>query len=618
MSHPIVNALVGIAKLIKDNRDEYDALLVERDLVLKRGVELGVPSTELAYAAGVDKSRVTQVAPKPKAALVATDTPAERESGAEKVPGALRGIDSVLGGDTVSGRYSAHQAKPYGRRQSIWVDVSRGLWVGEMGDLVTLPDGSLRSVLLCANMANATRVFLVGAPPALNDEPGDAGIRAWFLDDPGTGWKVAPTGHHLSDARTPTARYILGNLTVEIMRTAAWWGDQEASLLTARNTWFALEAQLREEFGDTARLLSTPAVTGRDLWQRTIGPKTTYPVLSDEIRELIHETAGQGRIELLPEPAIHHHLDGRPRPIPGVHVRDGRLMYAALTWGMPVGPPTLLTADAIAMMPAAQLTKLLKGRSRWHVRGNVPNDWARSFGLLMTPREDGKGWRYPAEPGAPFETWCDGSELSLALDHGWRPELLGGMTWKEGKPLNTWTEKLLRIWAHFDNHPDEGMGKLATRAVRSLILFAVGAFASRGRDATFTLPESEADKVPAGVVPHRSGDMLVWTQPAPPTAWSMQLAHPEWSATIWARARVRLLDGPGVNGRTGALHLPPGIDVLGFRTDALVLTGDPGWDDDGKPGRLRHDGELAGPFDWPATETELLRLKTAAQNRGTL
>lgn len=607
MSHPIENALVQVREQIVANRADYDALLIERDELLKRGVELGVPSTLLADAAGVDKARVSQVAPKPKPVPTATDTAPERETGPEKLEQASRGIDALLGLDTLSGRYSAHQSKSYGRRPSVWVDLESLEVLGEMGPPARLDAPTLPAVLRAANLANATRVFLVGPPPAHEDEPGDAGIRAWFLDDPGPGWEVASTGHHLAEARTPTARYTTAGHTVEIMRTAAWWGESDAGVVTSRNTWFELEAKIREAFGDSARLLATPATTGRDLWQRTIGPKTTYPVLSDELRELLHATAGQGRIELC-EPVT--------ETVPAVHVRDGRLMYAALTWGMPVGPPTLLSADAIRMMPGAQLRKAIMGRSRWHVHCRVPKDWTRPFGLLMTKREIGRGWRYPYEPGEPFETWCDGSELALALAQGWRPNLLGGITWKEGKPLNTWTDKLLEIWRYFDTMPDYAMGRLATRAVRSLILFAIGAFASRGRTATFTVPEDQADRVPAGVAPHRANGMLVWTQDAPATSWAEQLAHPEWSATIWARARVRLLDGPGVDSRTGALHLNRGIHVMAFRTDALVLTGDPQWADDGKPGRLRPDGDLAGPFPWPIEEAELIRLKTAAQNMG--
>lgn len=624
MSHKTVNELTTLADLIDRHEQELAALYEQRTALLEEGVALGIPSAELANAARVSRARVSQVAPVPKPVPGATATPAERETASEKPEDAscgTRTLEPLYRAELLSGRYSSHQAKPYGRRPTMWVDLGSRQWIAEMGFAQPLDGDTLAAVLRTALFNQATRVFLVGPPPVLDGEAGDAGIRAWFLDHPGNAWSVAASGHHLSDARTPTARYLgPGGHTVEIMRTAAWWGDEGESVSEARTSWFMLQEQVQKAFGDSARLLATPATTGRDLWQRTIGPKTTYPVLGDEVRELIHATAGQGRIELCepPEGRTDHKLRPRPVEIPGVHVRDGRLMYAALTWGMPVGSPTLLSRSAIEMMTQAQLHKAIMGRSRWRVAVKVPNDWRKPFGLLMAPRPGGTGWHYPAGPGHIFETWCDGSELALAIGQGWEVRLQEAMTWREAKPLNTWAEKLLEIWHYFDRLSDPKIGRLCCRAIRSLLLFSIGAFASRNREATFTVPEAEAGRVPAGVPVHRAGDMLVWTQTVAATSWSAQLAHPEWSATIWARARVRLLDGPGVKGegRTGALHLPDGIDVLGFRTDALILTGDPGWGDDGKAGRLRYDGSVSGPFDWPETESELLQLKTKAQNAG--
>jgi hypothetical protein len=619
--------LVALGREIAAAEEALGEMYEQRDALLREGVALGWPTHQLAKWASVSVGRVSQVAPRPKTIENATDTAAERETAPENLdaPSRVTYMGHLAGTKLLSDRYSQHEAKPYGRRPTIWVDTASGEWIAEMGAGDVAPHSpagmSLRDVLSLALFNNATRVFLVGEAPVAEGETGDAGIRAWFLTDPGNNWAVAPTGHHLESAKTPTGRYVLGAnaMTVEIMRTAAWWGEQNETVGDARAAWFTLQEKVQEAFGQGARLLATPATTGRDLWQRTIGPRTTYPVLSDELREFFHDTSGQGRIELLDPPAeMLFAAQGAHRDmpqIPGVHVRDGRLMYAALTWGMPVGAPTLLSRQAIKMMTGEQLHKAIMGRSRWHVAGKVPADWTRPFGLFMVPRETGTGWHYPAEPGQSYQTWCDGAELALAMSQGWRPTLLEGMTFKEGKPLNVWSDKLQAIWRGFERYDDERIGRLCQRAIRSLLLFSIGAFASRGRTATFTVPEDQAERVPAGVQVHRAGDMLVWTQDAPATSWSQQLAHPEWSAMIWARARVRLLDGPGVKGegRTGALHLPPGVDVMGFRTDALVLTGDPGWGDDGAFGRLRYDGEITGPFDWPETETELLRLKTAAQ-----
>jgi hypothetical protein len=90
-------------------------------------------------------------------------------------------------------------------------------------------------------------------------------------------------------------------------------------------------------------------------------------------------------------------------------------------------------------------------------------------------------------------------------------------------------------------------------------------------------------------------------------------SHPEWSAEMWGRCRARLLSSPAVGGvRTGALHVPPG-SVIGLRTDGLTLVGDPGWPDDGAPGRFRLVGRARGVFGWPQTEAELSALKRVAE-----
>lgn len=620
--------IVLTAAAIRGADEKAKQLREELRELIRTAVDLGMPKAQVATLADVSRQYVSQVAPSPEQVEPDTDTAAEPESapenmgpasgGSQNPPGGhVPGIVPLLGLDPLSGVQSRHASKPFGHRRTAWVDVWMRKLLPEIGAAADIAGDSVGDVLSLAKMAGVTRVFLTGPPPRAEGTAGDAGIRAWFLDELKPWWSVAKAGHHLDNAKTPTARYVHEDgTTIEIMRSAAWWGESDADVTTSRDAWFALQTDVQAAFGgDGTRLLATPATTGRDLWARTIGRNQNYAVLSDEIRELIHATAGQGRIELLPQP-LRHKPVGNERwtvEIPGVHVRDGRLMYAALTWGMPVGPPTLLTAEAIRAMPEAQLRKAIMGRSRWHVNVQVPKDWHRPFGLLMAKDTVGPGWCYPAEPGRVFETWCDGSELALAMDEGWRPALLGGITWREGKPLNSWTEKLLGIWTRYEAHPDPELAQLVRRAIRSMILFGIGAFASRGRTTTHTLPEDRSAEVPAGVKVSRAGGMLVWTQPAPATAWARDMAHPEWSAAIWARARVRLLDGPGVNGRTGALYLPPGVDVIAFRTDALVLTGDPGWADDGKPGRLRYDGELIGPFDWPETEADMLRLKTRAQ-----
>jgi hypothetical protein len=378
--------------------------------------------------------------------------------------------------------------------------------------------------------------------------------------------------------------------------------------------------------------LSTPSTTGRDLWRRTIPEGREWPVLSPELRELIQSTSGQGRMELLPAPADRGVPAGRAVRVedftteaPGFVYLDGRFMYAGLTWGMPVGAPTWHSAQHVKAGEVA--ASLLMGRGRWLARVTVPADWCH-VGIVPAMAEGG-GWEYPREPGRTFTTWADASELSLAQRNGWRVELSEGFTFAEGKPLDTWTKKLvtMREAAAEAEAPDwtPAVRGLVRGAVRSILLYAVGAFASRQHLVTRygdTYTGNPALTV-GGVREVEVGGerKVMWQEAAGHGGWAESMAHPEWSAQIWARARVRLLDAPGiapaVDGthglatRVGALHVPY-EDVIAFRTDALYLTHDPRWQDDGRVGRFRVKGAL-GPVSWPSSYAELFRLRDQAE-----
>src|SRR5260221_684717 len=94
------------------------------------------------------------------------------------------------------------------------------------------------------------------------------------------------------------------------------------------------------------------------------------------------------------------------------------------------------------------------------------------------------------------------------------------------------------------------------------------------------------------------GDRLVWVEQAPNA--TPDLAHPEWSSTIWARARARLLSAPS---STGALSLDSS-QVVAFSTDAIYATCDPHWPDDGTVGRWRLK-ETRHAAAWPTRWTDL-------------
>jgi hypothetical protein len=156
--------------------------------------------------------------------------------------------------------------------------------------------------------------------------------------------------------------------------------------------------------------------------------------------------------------------------------------------------------------------------------------------------------------------------------------------------------------------------RLAAKAVRSLILFTIGAFHTQAHPETHSVLDTQPELVPAGVEVRHVGDRLMWETPGKLSAWSAELQHPEWSATVWERARVRLLSARGVNGQeVGALALDPGR-IVGFATDALYLTsGAPEWADDGEPGRFRVKGSIPGAFSWPDSLDELWALSAKAE-----
>lgn len=562
----------------------------KRDQWIVRAVDAGVRPAEVARVAGVSPGRVSQIAPVAKAPETRSHAGKKRAGvSCDATPDTVPAFPSTA--PTLSGIVTTRQRRPYGKRTRFVVAAP----VPEVLALVRATD------------ADQVRVYLTGARPL--DASGGASlaeqVRAWALADPGAGWSVE--SHYLADADLPVLRFRHeSGQRATIMRAASWWGETDADVATCEQAWRGLGQVLDQvpAFAG-AGLADTPATTGRALWLRTIPEGKGYPVLSDELRELIGATSGQGRIELRPAPAGVEPAD--------FTYLDGRFMYAALTWGMPVGEPTHWTGEAINGAGARDFTSAIRGRGRWRITVTVPDGWAH-VGMFGCQNTAG-AWSYPDQPGATFTTWADGSEVWAGMENGWEPVIHEGFTFTEGKPLDTWRDALVGVWEQA-NANGSPAARLAARAVRSILLFTLGAFATKAHPVTRSAPiDGPEPEVPAGVEVRRVGDALVWQEPGRLSAWTEQTAHPEWSATVWARARTRLLTGRGVGQeRVGALHLPP-ERIVAFATDALYLAGgDPGWNDDGKPGRFRVKGTRAGAFAWPETYPDLYRLRDEAEN----
>jgi len=410
-------------------------------------------------------------------------------------------------------------------------------WVDEVGTVGQLLDG--------LNIGTE-RVFIAGVLPFA----GVTGARVWAAGDLPNGWTLSPRGHYF-DGSAPTLRYERADgRSVEVLSGAPWFGEVTAE--QGRDAWEVLALRVGKRFRG-AVLLSTPASTGRDLFARSLGDRV-FPVLSSDLQELIRSTSGQGRIEWFDGPSIRELVE-----------YDGRMMYAGCARELGHGVPTFDHVDEYAGYT----------RGRYQVEVTVPAAW-RHVGILgVTEGRD--GWRWPAEPGEQFTTWCDSSELAVALDHGWHVRILSRLLFHEHRrrPLDNWIGGLLAL--------DLGDDDRIRRAVRAMILFGIGAM--HGRPHRVSRSSTRASDVPPNV--RVSHDPVTgtyeWTEVGG-VAWP-EMSHPEWTAAVWGRARARLCVAP--RGAAGMLTVPRS-SVVACRTDAIYLDHDPHWHDTGAVGQFRH------------------------------
>jgi|SRR5438445_2573200 len=398
------------------------------------------------------------------------------------------------------------------------------------------------------------RLMLCGPYPPASE------FKAWLSDAPG--WEVK-----ISKARSSgvcEATYRRDSTRIRVTSVASWFGDEPLLPEQAHRRLNQLASTLNLAFRREGRLpLISPAVTGLTLWRETA--EAQYPPLPEAIQTLIRSTCGQGREELF----------GPVGPeIPGFLYLDMRLAYGACCENLPVGP---VTHDAAAEIP-------------WHGRVRavvtIPRDW-EGPGLLplKTPFLSPC---FPRLPGGQFETWLDAREARLATAHGWEVAVRERLVMTEGRPLNTWSRRLIRVMADYESRGDAA----GARAVRAILLQSIGDLHGRGRAALRVFRHADGTLEEKAVAP--------WTRGGP-------LSHPEWSAAIWARCRYRLAK---------ALLSVPRETLLGCCVDALYLTTDPGWPETGKIGEFRVKGRLAGPLPAPRTLADLHRLADEARDGG--
>lgn len=456
---------------------------------------------------------------------------------------------------------------------------------------------TLRDVLEAARRDDAARVMLTGPVPS----------REWLMQR-AEGWHMLRVFH---DHETPAARYrhaVTGH-TLELRRAAEWFGAGDYSHTTARAAWDALGRILARSGRVGGSLMRSPGATGTNLWLSMAGGDVPDP-LPDDVQQEIRATTAQHRIELVP-PA-------QPT-MPGMWVIDGRVMYAALLRELGVGPARRMTAAE-----ATEHAHDEYARARYRVKFRAPSFWRElgHVGLILAPAgpHHSDGWHAPLDG----EAWVDAAELQLARRWEWSVEILEGIAYDKGRPLDAWGARLMRAR---DAATDDALGAdvapLVRSALRSILLHAIGSFHSAGRDeqavteSPMTPPPGDGWEPPERLEDGRA----VWRRPAPePTARQLAGRHPEWSAGVWGRAHARILESPTAErGRHGgALYVPP-ASLVSIYGDAIMTTMLPDWAalDDGKPGRLRVKGHLCAPAAWPATARERDELVRAADAAGT-
>jgi hypothetical protein len=643
-------------RIIRQQLKDRDKLEKRRDKLV--GEAQTFPEARggvIATAAGISAARVSQIAPKKEwksgiaaaqsAGVLGEKTPRVRKSPPAKNPVA-DAIAAAVGKTpapapaepAIPGDWAAAGVLPGITDESVVrvsASVSKRLWHPQAGRVTAVahsdgrmayrgkgykvnPGGGSAAEWLAVLPADVERLILVGPRPWHTSGAATmtSDVRRW-LAAPTPGWEPDRRGGraHLVHEWNPSARYRQGERRVEIRHAAEWIGedaDGDCSPLDVFHAFGLLRKGLRDRWGTGVELLATPAQTGKDLWSRTIPKDREYPVMSYELRQLISATSGQGRAELRTPPAV-------PETIPALHVYDGTFMYAGLLWGMPVGEPMRVAGPAFEAADDKTRETWLRGRSRWHVKVTVPAEWWH-VGILPAPVAGSRDWEYPAEPGRTFTTWAGGPEVWLARKHGWHVEVLDGIRWAEGKPLDLWKERLLDLWQAYGAMdalaaPDyQRSARMARKMVRALVLHTIGSFNSRGRKSGDVVPVDQAESIPAGAKVYASedGTALEWSTDSYGSV-DPQYAHPEWAAEIWSRARTRLLEGPGGTGvLSGLLSGKPLLDpseVVAFRTDAVYLTRQVPWsNEDDVPGRFRRKGS-AVPFRGmraPGSLTELL------------
>lgn len=400
------------------------------------------------------------------------------------------------------------------------------------------------------------------------------------------------------------AEYNHSGFKVLLYGTGNYFGE-ETNIDAMHEALNTLEQKLEQVFNaDGYKLLGdTPAQTGRELLLVSLPKEKRYPRLPDDILETIIHNFGQGRIETFsPKQEI---LEN------GVYTIDGRWMYASCLSHLPVGPCYHDKQNEFLGVYTKEGKLAPKCPGFYNVTVRVPENWYH-IGLIKAPqrkiRTDKSGY-YPNTPGETFTNWTTANELALALDNGWHIHINERIVWpyEETDLLAMWRRKLVDFRAEIEQELDKHyslVGALHKDAIRSIVLHTIGSFHKVYTFEDHVTPGEELP-LPPNVKPYgtpiRILKGLSWREAIPLSSFRQPFIHPEWSATVWGRARAKLAEF--------SLRLPY-EDIVSLMTDCVWCASLPEWvaqEDTEKPGCFRQKGDkVPGPWNWPKKHADMV------------
>lgn len=502
---------------------------------------------------------------------------------------------------------STTDKKPWG---VVFADIAQGHAVTESGiKFCFAPGASLYNFLKEAHQHTpVNRVFLCGERP---------GSYIDWLTSPEMykHWRTQSIGHVLegNDPDNYVGRYehkITGK-RLDIRSIERWLSTTDCSVFEARSALLLITQYLKGQFPLFRHLSGTPSTTFGVLWQQYNSlEKKRFEPLAEEIRELIRESTGQGRIEYFEENTASY--------APGLWYYDGIFMYAGLAWGLPTEVETHDTRDEYAG----------KQFARYRIEFRVPFEW-NHIGPFGVKDEDGI-WIYPGAnyKGFYFDTWVDGAELDALVSvykersenafDAWNIIIKERIIYKNPKdcavknPLDGTIKRLVALRNKIEEDARQDIKhatayKLARAGFRNMALHGIGAFNRQSGTRTYLALPSEVP--PAGFTDRTELDDGRIAYILPEESEPDAMSHPEYPACIWGRCRARIFKHV-----VGTLKYE---DLVTIRTDAIATRKRVhAWEAGKKVGELREKWAIDKRTKLPATAAEFDELQRKILAKG--